>query len=119
MSFGVKDLTMSRSYKHTPVYKVGGKTKFAKRVVNKKIRRSVKDNLEKLTEQLETDGRQIFCVIDELSLLSTHKKRKSRIEENCVVLKELNEFSQKYGVEFVCNVVVSKWSQDYKTAINE
>ena len=110
---------MSRSYKHTPVYKVGGKTKFAKRVVNKKIRRSVKDNLEKLTEQLETDGRQIFCVIDELSLLSTHKKRKLRIEENCVVLKELNEFSQKYGVEFVCNVVVSKWSQDYKTAINE
>lgn len=79
----------------------------------------VEDVLEKLTEQLETDGRQIFCVIDELSLLSTQKKRKSRLEENCVVLKELNEFSQKYGVEFVCNVVVSKWSQDYKTAINE
>ena len=37
---------MSRSYKHTPVYKVGGKTKFAKRVANKKIRRSGKDNLE-------------------------------------------------------------------------
>ena len=33
----MKDLTMSRSYKHTPVYKVGGKTKFAKRVANKKI----------------------------------------------------------------------------------
>lgn len=84
---------------------------------------NVEDVLEKLMEQLETDGRQIFCVIDELPLLSTHKKRKSRIEENCVVLKELNEFSQKYGVEFVCNVVVSKWwskwSQDYKTAINE
>ena len=79
----------------------------------------VEDVLEKLTEQLETDGRQIFCVIDELPLLSTHKKRKSRIEENCVVLKELNEFSQKYGVEFVCNVVVSKWSQDYRTAINK
>ena len=60
---------MSRSYKHTPVYKVGDKTKFAKREVNNKIRRSGKDNLEKLTEQLETDGRQIFCVIDELSLL--------------------------------------------------
>ena len=42
----MKDLTMSRSYKHTPVYKVGGKTKFAKRVANKKIRRSGKDNLE-------------------------------------------------------------------------
>lgn len=79
----------------------------------------VEDVLEKLMEQLEMDDRQIFCVIDELPLLSTHKKRKSRIEENCVVLKELNEFSQKYGVEFVCNVVVSKWSQDYKTAINE
>lgn len=52
-----------------------------------------------LIKQLETDGRQIFCVIDELPLLSTHKKRKSRIEENYVVLKELNEFSQKYGVE--------------------
>ena len=39
----------------------------------------VEDVLEKLTEQLETDGRQIFCVIDELPLLSTHKKRKSRI----------------------------------------
>lgn len=79
----------------------------------------VEDVLEKLMEQLETDDRQIFCVIDELPLLSTRKKRKSRIEENCVVLKELNEFSQKYGVYFVCNVVVSKWSQDYKTAINE
>ncbi|MFR6560833.1 MAG: hypothetical protein ACLUR5_01595 [Eubacterium ventriosum] len=28
-----------------------------------------------LIKQLETDGRQIFCVIDELPLLSTHKKR--------------------------------------------
>ena len=79
----------------------------------------VEDVLEKLMEQLETDDRRIFCVIDELPLLSTRKKRKSRIEENCIVLKELNEFSQKYGVEFVCNVVVTKWSQDYKTAINE
>ena len=32
---------MSRSYKHTPVYKVGGKTKFAKRVANKKIREKI------------------------------------------------------------------------------
>ena len=79
----------------------------------------VEDVLEKLMEQLETDDRRIFCVIDELPLLSTRKKRKSRIEENCIVLKELNEFSQKYGVEFVCNVVVTKWSQDYKTAIYE
>lgn len=79
----------------------------------------VEDVLEKLMEQLETDDRRIFCVIDELPLLSTRKKRKSRIEGNCIVLKELNEFSQKYGVEFVCNVVVTKWSQDYKTAINE
>ena len=58
-------------------------------------------------------------MIDELPLLSTCEKRKSRIEENSVVLKGLNEFSQKYGVEFVCNVVVSKWSQDYRIAINE
>lgn len=80
---------------------------------------NVEDVIEELTKQLETDGRRIFCVIDELPLLSTCEKRKSRIEENCVVLKGLNEFSQKYGVEFVCNVVVSKWSQDYRTAINE
>lgn len=80
---------------------------------------NVEDVIEELTKQLETDGRRIFCVIDELPLLSTCEKRKSRIEGNCVVLKGLNEFSQKYGVEFVCNVVVSKWSQDYRTAINE
>nr|DAE74728.1 MAG TPA: hypothetical protein [Bacteriophage sp.] len=95
------------------------KVKWLEQFMDEIIDNSLRNVLEKLTEQLETDGRQIFCVIDELPLLSTHKKRKSRIEENCVVLKELNEFSQKYGVEFVCNVVVSKWSQDYKTAINE
>lgn len=38
----MKCFTMSRSYKHTPVLKVGGKTKYAKRKANKKIRRSVK-----------------------------------------------------------------------------
>ena len=80
---------------------------------------NVEDVIEELIKQLETDGRRIFCVIDELPLLSTCEKRKSRIEENSVVLKGLNEFSQKYGVEFVCNVVVSKWSQDYRIAINE
>lgn len=37
---------MSRSYKHTPVFKLGGKTKYAKRQANKKIRRSVKNNIE-------------------------------------------------------------------------
>lgn len=79
----------------------------------------VEDVLEKLIEQLETDGRRIFCVIDELPLLSTYEKRKSRIEENCVVLKKLNEFSQRYGVEFVCNVVVPKWSRNCRTAFNE
>ena len=36
----------NRTYKHTPVHKVGGKTKFDKRVANKKIRCSGKDNLE-------------------------------------------------------------------------
>lgn len=35
---------MSRSYKKTPVFKVGGKTKYAKRQANKKIRRNMKDN---------------------------------------------------------------------------
>ena len=80
---------------------------------------NVEDVIEELIKQLETYGRRIFCVIDELPLLSTCEKRKSRIEENSVVLKGLNEFSQKYGVEFVCNVVVSKWSQDYRIAINE
>lgn len=41
------------------------------------------------------------------------------MEENCIVLKELNEFTQKYRVEFWCNIVVSKWSQDYRKAVNE
>lgn len=35
---------MSRSFKRTPVYKVGGKTKYAKRQANKKIRRFLKNN---------------------------------------------------------------------------
>lgn len=60
----------------------------------------VEDVLEKLTKQLETDGRQIFCMIDELPLLSTHKKRKSRIEENCVVLKELNELREYAPMDY-------------------
>ena len=46
LTWKVKGFAMSRSYKHTPVYKVGGKTKYAKRLANKKIRRSVKNNLE-------------------------------------------------------------------------
>ncbi len=58
MSLGAKDLTMSRSYKHTPVYKVGGKTKFAKRVANKKIRRSGKDNLENAYSGKSNDYRK-------------------------------------------------------------
>lgn len=37
---------MSRSYKHTPILKAGGRTKCAKRQANKKIRRYVKNNLE-------------------------------------------------------------------------
>lgn len=35
---------MSRSYKHTPVCKSGGKAKYAKRLANKKIRCSMKEN---------------------------------------------------------------------------
>ena len=69
MSLGVKDLTMSRSYKHIPVYKVGGKTKFAKRVANKKIRRSGKDNPENAYSGKSNDYRKkmnhgIFGIID-------------------------------------------------------
>ena len=79
----------------------------------------VEDVLEKLIGQWETDGRRIFCVIDELPFLSTREKVESRIEENCVVLKRLNEFSPKYGVEFVCNVVVSKQSRYHREALNE
>ena len=79
----------------------------------------VEDVLEKLLEQLEIDDRRIYCVIDELPLLSTYVKRKSRIEENCVVLRKLNEFNQKYGVGFVCNVVVSKQSRCRREGVNE
>ena len=46
---------------------------------------AVEDVLEKLIEQLETDGRRIFCVIDELPLLSIREKVRSRIEEDCIV----------------------------------
>ena len=35
---------MSRSYKHTPVLKLGGNTKYAKRLANKKLRHSAKNN---------------------------------------------------------------------------
>lgn len=42
----MKGFIMSRSYKHTPVFKVGGKTKYAKRQANKKIRHSVKNRIE-------------------------------------------------------------------------
>ena len=42
----MKGFIMSRSYKHTPVFKVGGKTKYAKRQANKKICHSVKNRIE-------------------------------------------------------------------------
>ena len=42
----MKGFIMSRSYKHAPVFKVGGKTKYAKRQANKKIRHSVKNRIE-------------------------------------------------------------------------
>lgn len=58
LSLGVKDFTMSRSYKHTPVHKVGGKTKFANGVANKKIRRSVKENLENAYSGKSNDYRK-------------------------------------------------------------
>ena len=54
---------------------------------------NVEDVIEELIKQLETYGRRIFCEIDELPLLSTCEKRKSRIEENSVVLKGLNELN--------------------------
>ena len=79
----------------------------------------MEDVLEKLIEQLKTDGRRIFCVIDELPLLSTREKVRSRIEENCVVLKKLNEFSSNSEVGFVCNVLVSKHARSHKEALNE
>lgn len=37
---------MSRSFKRSPVYKIGGRTKYAKRQANKKVRRSTKNNIE-------------------------------------------------------------------------
>ena len=59
----------NRTYKHTPVHKVGGKTKFDKRVANKKIRRSGKDNLENAYSCKSNDYRKenescIFGIID-------------------------------------------------------
>lgn len=79
---------------------------------------AVEDVLEKLVEKLETDRRNL-CVIDELPLLSTREKMRSRIEENCVVLRKLKEFSSNLGVGFVCNILVSKHARSHKEALNE
>ena len=49
---------MSRSYKHTPVYKVGGKTKFAKRVANKKNTSFSKSNPENAYSGKSNDYRK-------------------------------------------------------------
>lgn len=51
-------MIMSRSYKHTLIYKAGGKTKHAKRVANKKIRHSVKDNFENAYSGKSNDYRK-------------------------------------------------------------
>ena len=55
---GSERFNNEQKYKHTPVYKVGGKTKFAKRVANKKIRRSGKDNLENAYSGKSNDYRK-------------------------------------------------------------
>lgn len=54
----MKGFIMSRSYKHTPVFKVGGKTKYAKRQANKKIRHSVKNRIEDAYSGKSKDDRR-------------------------------------------------------------
>ena len=79
----------------------------------------VEDILDILSEQLESDARRIFCVIDDLPFLSTREKFKTRIEENKCVLKKLVDFSIEYPVRFVCNIVVSKHARGKQAALDE
>lgn len=79
----------------------------------------VEDILDTLSEQLESDGRRIFCVIDDLPFLSTREKYKTRIEANKCVIKKLVDFSIEYPVGFVCNIVVSKHARCKRAALDE
>ena len=52
---------MSRSYKHTPVYKVGGKTKFAKRVAKIILKMHIRVNPMIIAKEM---NHGIFGIID-------------------------------------------------------
>lgn len=80
---------------------------------------NVEDVLETLTEQLNKDKRRIFCVIDEVTLLSTRQKEKSLREENAIVLKKLDEFAAHNRVGIVCNLFVSRYATTEEMAIEE
>ena len=79
----------------------------------------VEDVIETLTKQLDIDDRRIFCVIDELPLLSTREMGKTRIEDNSVVLRKLDEFTIKNRVGFLCNLFVSKYARCRSAALDE
>lgn len=79
----------------------------------------VEDVLDLLDEQLETDGRRMICVIDEVALLSTREKKEyTRIEENSIVLKKLEEYSIERRVRFICNITVSNYRKSKQEAVH-
>ena len=78
----------------------------------------IEDVLDILNEQLEIDGRCMICVIDDVALLSTREKGFTRIADNCVVLKKLEEYSIEKRVRFICNIVVSDHVKSKQEAIH-
>ena len=78
----------------------------------------IEDVLDILDEQLEIDGRHMICVIDEVTFLSTREKGYTRIEENSIVLKKLEEYSIERRVRFICNIAVSNYRKSKQEAVH-
>ena len=78
----------------------------------------IEDVLDIMDEQLEIDGRHMICVIDDVSLLSTRGKGFTRIGDNSIVLKKLEEYSIERRVRFICNIAVSNYKMSKQEAIH-
>ena len=78
----------------------------------------IEDVLDILDQQQMNDGRHMICVIDDVALLSTKEQGFTRIEENSVVLKKLNEYSMEKRVRFICNIAVSNYVKSKQEAIH-
>lgn len=78
----------------------------------------IEDVLDILDQQQMNDGRHMKCVIDDVALLSTREQGFTRIEENSVVLKKLNEYSIENSARFICNITVSDYVKSKQEAIH-